>query len=231
MPVRLRRSQRRAGASVARIALDGSALGEASTPGWRRAARRAPVRPAPDWAFNIIYSSGTTGDAQGHRAAARHALGAGPARRHGLRLRPGQPSRCCRRRSIPTPPWSSFLPTVGLGRHGGPDGRSSTPPEYLRLAERHRAHPHDAGAGAIPAPDGACPSSTRYDLSRFRMKFCTSAPFAAALKAEVLRALAGRADRVLRHDRGRRQLHPRGAPASRQAAHRRPADAEGTTSG
>ena len=36
-------------------------------------------------------------------------------------------------------------------------------------------------------------------------------------------ALARRPDRVLRHDRGRRHLHPRGAPASGQAAHRRPA--------
>ena len=56
-----------------RVRLDGGpALG-----GWLPPfdPRPGAVRIAPDWPFNIIYSSGTTGDAEGHRAAARHALG------------------------------------------------------------------------------------------------------------------------------------------------------------
>ena len=38
------------------------------------------------------------------------------------------------------------------------------------------------------------PDFDRYDLPSFRMKFCTSAPFSAALKADILEALAGRPD-------------------------------------
>ena len=37
----------------------------------------------------------------------------------------------------------------------------------------------------------ALPDFDRYDLSSFRMKFCTSAPFAAALKADVLERWPG----------------------------------------
>jgi long-chain acyl-CoA synthetase len=46
-------------------------------------------------------------------------------------------------------------------------------------------HPHHAGAGPVSAADGA----PDFDSARpvaFRLKFCTSAPFSAALKADVL---------------------------------------------
>ena len=35
------------------------------------------------------------------------------------------------------------------------------------------------------------PDFDQYDLSRFRMKFCTSAPFSAALKADILKRWPG----------------------------------------
>ena len=35
------------------------------------------------------------------------------------------------------------------------------------------------------------PDFERYDLSSFRMKFCTSAPFSAALKADILKRWPG----------------------------------------
>ena len=62
--------------------------------------------------------------------------------------------------------------------------------EYLRLAERHRA----THTMLVPVQYQrllAVPEFDSHDLERFRMKFCTSAPFAAALKAEVLRRWPG----------------------------------------
>ena len=38
------------------------------------------------------------------------------------------------------------------------------------------------------------PDFGRYDLSSFRMKFCTSAPFSAALKADILKRWPGGLD-------------------------------------
>jgi acyl-CoA synthetase (AMP-forming)/AMP-acid ligase II len=61
---------------------------------------------------------------------------------------------------------------------------------FLELAERHRA----THAMLVPVQYKRLmdyPEFDRYDLSSFRMKFCTSAPFAAALKAEVLRRWPG----------------------------------------
>jgi long-chain acyl-CoA synthetase len=60
---------------------------------------------------------------------------------------------------------------------------------YLALAESEPRHPHHAGAGAVPAPDGPA-RVRRFDLS-LRMKFCTSAPFHAPLKADMLERWPG----------------------------------------
>ncbi len=48
------------------------------------------------------------------------------------------------------------------------------------------------------------PDFDSFDLSSFLLKTWTSAPFSAALKADVLARWPGAADRILRHDRGRR---------------------------
>jgi acyl-CoA synthetase (AMP-forming)/AMP-acid ligase II len=57
--------------------------------------------------------------------------------------------------------------------------------EYLRLAELHRAT-HTMLVPVQYQRLMALPEFERHDLSSFTMKFCTSAPFAAALKAAVL---------------------------------------------
>ncbi|HMG51882.1 MAG TPA: AMP-binding protein, partial [Kofleriaceae bacterium] len=95
---------------------------------------------------------------------------------------------------VSTPPYSnttlvSLLPSVALG------GASVLMPrfeagEFLRLAERHRA----THAMLVPVQYERIlrhEAFDRTDLSSFRVKFCTSAPFSAALKAEVLRRWPG----------------------------------------
>ena len=62
--------------------------------------------------------------------------------------------------------------------------------KFLKLAEQHRA----INAMLVPVQYRRLlehPDFDRYDLSSFRMKFCTSAPFSAALKAEVLKRWPG----------------------------------------
>jgi hypothetical protein len=157
--------------------------------------------------------------AEGHRAVARHALDARRARRV-LRLLAADGDHP-RDAALLEHHAGGLLPDARLRRHRGADdalrrrrlpGARGAPPR----------HPHHAGAGAVPAHHGA---------ARFRP------PRPALVPRQVLhqravrgrpqgrraRALAGRADRVLRHDRRRRHLHPGRARAPRQAAHRRPA--------
>jgi acyl-CoA synthetase (AMP-forming)/AMP-acid ligase II len=174
--------------AAARVALDGSGAGRpfadwlvppGATP---RAVALDPAAP-----FNLIYSSGTTGTPKGivqsHRMRWAHVrrsgiFGYGP---EAVTL-------------VSTPLYSnttlvSLLPTLALG------GTAVLLPrfevgELLCLAERHRV----THAMLVPVQyerilghDGF----DRADLSSFRMKFCTSAPFSAALKAEVLRRWPG----------------------------------------
>ncbi|MBV8030756.1 MAG: AMP-binding protein [Betaproteobacteria bacterium] len=148
----------------------------------------APVAIQPDWAFNIIYSSGTTGTPKGivHPQAMRWVhiqraarLGYGP---DAVTL-------------LATPLYSnttlvSFLPTVGLG------GTVILMPKfdarrYLELAERHRV----TNTMLVPVQYQrimALPDFGRYDLSSFRTKRSTSAPLGAALKADIVRRWPGK---------------------------------------
>jgi acyl-CoA synthetase (AMP-forming)/AMP-acid ligase II len=163
-----------------RIAFDDDAwFAAAGTP--------APVQPQPGWVFNLIYSSGTTGLPKGiaqpwsmrwaHLQRAAH-NGYGP---DAVTL-------------SATPLYSnttlvSVLPTLALG------GtvvlmRKFDAGAYLALAERHRA----THAILVPVQYQRlldCPDFDARDLSSFRMKFCTGAPFKATLKAEVLRRWPG----------------------------------------
>lgn len=83
----------------------------------------------------------------------------------------------------------SFLPTLANG------GTAILMPkfdagEFLRLAERH----HASHAMLVPVQYSRLmrhPGFDAHDLSSFQIKFCTSAPFAADLKAEVLRRWPG----------------------------------------
>jgi long-chain acyl-CoA synthetase len=147
----------------------------------------APVRIEPDWPFNIIYSSGTTGTPKGivqpHSMRWSH-LQRGQSNGYGTDTVT----------LLSTPLYSnttlvSFFPTVGLG------GTAVLMPKfdatgYLALAARHRVT-HTMLVPVQYQRIMAHPDFDRADLSSFRMKFSTSAPFSAALKADILRRWPG----------------------------------------
>jgi acyl-CoA synthetase (AMP-forming)/AMP-acid ligase II len=141
-----------------------------------------PVEIQPGWAFNIIYSSGTTGEPKG--IVQSHAMRWAHVRRSAA-YGYGENATTL----ISTPLYSNttlvaFLPTLALGgtvvlMHKFDAG------EYLKLAQRH-AVTHTM---LVPVQYQRIMAHTdfhQYDLSRFRYKMCTSAPFNAALKADVL---------------------------------------------
>jgi long-chain acyl-CoA synthetase len=141
----------------------------------------------PSDAFNIIYSSGTTGTPKGivqpHAMRWAH-MQRGPAygySRDSTTL-------------VSTPLYSnttlvSLFPALATG------GTVVLMPKfeasaYLALCERQRV----THAMLVPVQYRrllALADFGRYDLSSFRMKFSTSAPFAAALKAQVLERWPG----------------------------------------
>jgi len=168
-----------------RVALDGSDAGvpfeEWLAP---QGARPAPVTVAPDQAFNIIYSSGTTGAPKG--IVQPHAMRWGQIRR-GV-YPPGAVTM------VSTPLYSnttlvSFLPTVSNG------GTAVLMPKFdaeafLKLSEKHRA----THAMLVPVQYRRImerPDFDSYDLSSYVLKFSTSAPFSPEIKADVLKRWPG----------------------------------------
>jgi len=171
-----------------RIALDRSDAGEAFDAWLPPAdAKPEPVEIQPAWPFNIIYSSGTTGAPKGivqsHAMRWRH-IARGANSGYG----PGAVTLAS------TPLYSnttlvSVLPTVA---HGATLVlmKKFDALGFLALAEKHRV----THAMLVPVQYRrimALPEFDRFDLSAFRMKFSTSAPFAAELKADVLRRWPG----------------------------------------
>jgi len=148
----------------------------------------APVTVQPEWAFNIIYSSGTTGTPKGiiqpHGMRWLHV-----ARADGYGYGPSSvamvaTSLCSNTTLV------CFFPAMAKGGCAVlTEGRFDAA-GYLALAERVRA----THAMLVPVQYQrlmAHPDFDRYDLKSFHMKFCTSAPFPAALKADVLRRWPG----------------------------------------
>jgi len=147
----------------------------------REDAKPAPVTIAPETGFNIIYSSGTTGTPKGivqsHKMRWAHINRIGGA---GF----GEAVTM-----IATPLYSnttlvSFLPTLGWGGTAVLmkkfDARG-----FLELAQESRA----THAMLVPVQYQrimALPDFDSFDLASFRLKTCTSAPFSAALKADVV---------------------------------------------
>ena len=207
--------------SLRRISLDesDSAL---SWSGWLdTSAHPAPVDAQPDWPFNLIYSSGTTGMPKGivqpcamrwsHTQRA-HLNGYGP---DSVLL-------------VSTPLYSNttlvaFLPALALGATVVMMGKFDTL-RYLELAQRHRA----THTILVPVQYQRLmddPAFDRFDLSSFQAKFSTSAPFGAALMAEVQRRWPGKLTEIygmtegggrceLEAHRYPDKLHTVGRPAS-----------------
>ena len=165
------------------IALDDS---DAGTPfsAWLASAPQTPtaVEITAAHPFNIIYSSGTTGTPKGivqsHGMRWAHIY-----RAANYLYAPGSVTL------LATPLYSnttlvSFFPTLGWG------GSVYLMPKfdalrYLQLAERIGAT-HTMLVPVQYQRIMALPQFGDFDLSRFLAKFCTSAPFHAALKADLL---------------------------------------------
>ena len=183
-------------------------------------ARPAPVEIAPEAVFNTIYSSGTTGAPKGIDQS--HGMRFVHTRR---RLLAGYDAEATT--LVSTPLYSnttlvSVFPDARRRRPGDSDEEIRRAP-LPRNRCRPSASPTRCWCRCSISRLLALPDFDRFDLSSFRMKFSTSAPFAAALKRDVLARWPGGLERILRHDRGRRNLHPQRARAPRQAPHRRPA--------
>jgi len=165
------------------VRLDASAPGTAfddwlAAPG----AQPRPVDVRPESPFNIIYSSGTTGTPKGivqpHGMRWAHV-----ARGAKYGYGPGGTTL------LATPLYSNttlvvFFPTLGFGGcvHLMPRFDAL---RYLQLAQAHRAT-HTMLVPVQYQRLMALPQFGDFDLSSFRHKFCTSAPFGAALKADIL---------------------------------------------
>lgn len=173
--------------SARKIALEGAA--NQSFHDWLapEGAKPTPVAIDPEQTFNIIYSSGTTGTPKGivqpHKMRWGHvrraeALGYGP---DAVTV-------------VSTPLYSnttlvSLIPalmrggTVVLMRKFDARG-------FLELSQKHRA----THAMLVPVQYRRLmdlPDFGEFDLSSYRMKTCTSAPFPADLKADVVRRCPG----------------------------------------
>ena len=147
----------------------------------------APVAVRPDAPFNIIYSSGTTGEPKG--IVQPHSMRWAHVKR-GLPYGYGPDAVTL----LATPLYSNttlvvFFPSLAFG------GQVVLMPKfdalgYLRLAEGVRA----THTMLVPVQYQRLMAHERFDafdLSAFHMKFCTSAPFPAALKADVLKRWPG----------------------------------------
>lgn len=142
----------------------------------------SPVRIEAGTLFNVIYSSGTTGEPKGivhdHQMRWAHI-------QRGIAFGYGPDSVTL----ISTPLYSNttlvaFLPTIGLGGTLILMGRFDAQ-KYLELAQAHRAT-HTMLVPVQYQRIMAREDFDRYDLSGFQMKFSTSAPFHAELKADIL---------------------------------------------
>ena len=165
------------------VALDDSPAGEPFSRWLAPVGARPPaVEIMPDWTFNTIYSSGTTGAPKGidqphamrwAHVRRRFVFGYGP---EAVSL-------------VSTPLYSNTtLASLFPALAGGGclvlmkkfDAR-----RFLELAQAERV----THAMLVPVQYSrlmAVPDFDRYDLSAFHMKFSTSAPFGAALKRDVL---------------------------------------------
>ena len=173
---------------IARIALDGSQVGGAFD-AWLAPVGASPrrVEAQPAWPFNIIYSSGTTGEPKGIVQG------------HGMRWAHVQRGAKYEYDShtvtlLSTPLYSNttlvvFFPTLAFGGCVVLMSKFDAT-AYLALAQDRRVT-HTMLVPVQYQRLMARPDFASHDLSRFKYKFSTSAPFSAALKADVLQRWPG----------------------------------------
>jgi acyl-CoA synthetase (AMP-forming)/AMP-acid ligase II len=165
--------------ATAQIALNDWLMPPGSTP--------RPVEVAPEAPFNIIYSSGTTGAPKGivqpHAMRWSH-LQRGPSYAYGPSSVTLLSTPLCSNTTL-----VAFFPTVALGGTVVLMGKFDAA-GYLALAQRHRVT-HTMLVPVQYRRIMALADFERYDLSAFQVKFSTSAPFAAALKADILKRWPG----------------------------------------
>jgi acyl-CoA synthetase (AMP-forming)/AMP-acid ligase II len=171
-----------------RIALDGDATIGLAWQSWLApvGAKPTPVKIEPNGAFNIIYSSGTTGTPKGIVQPNR--MRWAQIRREDAGYDPTTVTL------VSTPLYSnttlvSFLPAVAGGGTVVLMAKFDAG-RFLSAAEKHRA----THAMLVPVQYQRImdhPEFDRFDLSSFRAKFCTSAPFSAALKKRVIERWPG----------------------------------------
>lgn len=145
------------------------------------------VTIAPDAPFNIIYSSGTTGTPKGivqpHRmrwAHVKRAAGSGYDR---------NAVTICSTPLYSNTTLVSFFPAFAGGGTVVLMSKFDAT-KFLELSQKHRV----SHAMLVPVQYQRImdvPDFDEYDLESFRMKFCTSAPFSAALKADILQRWPG----------------------------------------
>jgi long-chain acyl-CoA synthetase len=147
----------------------------------------APVAIDPGAPFNIIYSSGTTGAPKGivqsHRMRWAHV------RRATVSSFDAATITICSTPLYSNTTLVSLFPTIARGGTVVLMAKFDAA-QFLALAQKHRA----THAMLVPVQYQRImdlPDFDRYDLSSFRMKLCTSAPFSAALKADILRRWPG----------------------------------------
>ena len=136
----------------------------------------------PELSFNVIYSSGTTGEPKG--IVQSHVMRFAHITRS---LSFGYGPDCVT--LISTPLYSnttlvSFLPTLGLGGSVVMMGKFNAE-AYLKLAEQHRVT-HTMLVPVQYQRIMSLPNFDQFDLSSYQVKFSTSAPFHAELKADIL---------------------------------------------
>jgi acyl-CoA synthetase (AMP-forming)/AMP-acid ligase II len=146
-----------------------------------------PVSVAPDAPFNIIYSSGTTGTPKG--IVQPHSMRWAHVRRASNFGYDRESVTICSTPLYSNTTLVSFFPAIAGG------GAVVLMPKFeagkfLELSQKH----HVTHAMLVPVQYQRLMDRSdfdSFDLSRYRMKFCTSAPFSAALKADILKRWPG----------------------------------------